>query len=68
MKKRAYISVYNKTDIEKLALRLQNAGWEIVSTGNTANYLINHGINVVESSSITGFSELLGGKVKSLHP
>ena len=68
MKKRAYISVYDKTNVEKLAVRLQNAGWEIVSTGNTANYLVHNGVKVIESSTITGFSELLGGKVKSLHP
>ncbi|MCD8024791.1 MAG: bifunctional phosphoribosylaminoimidazolecarboxamide formyltransferase/IMP cyclohydrolase [Candidatus Gastranaerophilales bacterium] len=68
MKKRAYISVYDKTNIEKAAKTLEKAGYEIISTGNTCKYLKEKGINAIESSSITGFSELLSGKVKSLHP
>lgn len=68
MKKRAYISVFDKTGIVELAKRLINCGWEIVSTGNTCKILNDNGIKALESSTITGFSELLGGKVKSLHP
>lgn len=68
MKKRAYISVYDKTNIVELAKRLTQSGWEIVSTGNTCKLLCDNGIKAIESSVITGFSELLGGKVKSLHP
>lgn len=68
MKKRAYISVFDKTGIVELAKRLIDADWEIVSTGNTCKVLNDNGINATESSTITGFSELLGGKVKSLHP
>lgn len=68
MKKRAYISVYDKTNIVELAKRLTQSGWEIVSTGNTCKLLNDNGIKAIESSTITGFSELLGGKVKSLHP
>ena len=68
MKKRAYISVYDKTNIVELAKRLAENGWEIVSTGNTCKLLNDNGIKAIESSTITGFSELLGGKVKSLHP
>lgn len=68
MKKRAYISVFDKTNITELAKRLEAARWEIVSTGNTAKLLRENGIKVTESSEITGFDELLGGKVKSLHP
>lgn len=67
-KKRAYISVSDKTGIETAAGKLAESGYEIISTGNTCNYLKEKGINVVESSEITGFNELLGGKVKSLHP
>lgn len=65
---RAYISVSNKENIEILAKNLQDKKFEIISTGNTYNYLKEKGINVIESSKITGFGELLGGKVKSLHP
>ena len=65
---RAYISTFNKENIEILAKNLINKNYEIVSTGNSANYLIEHGIKVTKSETITGFNELLGGKVKSLHP
>ena len=68
MKKRAYISVFDKTNIEDLAKRLEALDYEIVSTGGTFKYLKDKGINPIESSTITGFTELLGGKVKSLHP
>jgi len=68
MKKRAYISVFDKEGIVNLAKKLQKNGWEIVSTGNTAKLLQENGINAIESSTITGFNELLEGKVKSLHP
>ncbi len=66
--KRAYITVANKENIEVLAKNLINKDYEIVSTGNTYNYLVSCGIKAAKSSDITGFSELLGGKVKSLHP
>jgi phosphoribosylaminoimidazolecarboxamide formyltransferase/IMP cyclohydrolase len=66
--KRAFISVFDKTGIVDLAKKLTAQGWEIVSTGGTYAELVQNGINAVESSTITGFDELLGGKVKSLHP
>ena len=65
---RAYISVANKEGIEVLARNLLDKKYEIISTGNTYKYLTQKGIKATESSSITGFDELLGGKVKSLHP
>ena len=68
MKKRAYISVYDKANVEIAAKKLSNLGYEIISTGNTYKYLKENGISAVESSTITGFTELLDGKVKSLHP
>lgn len=68
MKKRAYISVYDKENIEFAAKKLINLGYEILSTGNTYNYLKEKGIDAIESSTVTGFRELLSGKVKSLHP
>ncbi len=68
MRKRAYISVFDKTGIVELAHKLDKKGWEIISTGKTCAILNENGIKAVESSTITGFGELLGGKVKSLHP
>ena len=64
--KRAYISVFNKENLEILLKNLK--GWEIVATSNTAKYIKDKGFDVVESEKITGFDELLSGKVKSLHP
>ncbi len=66
--KRAYISVSNKENIEILAKNLKDKNWEIYSTSNTFKYLKDKGIDVKESSLLTGFDELLKGKVKSLHP
>ena len=67
-KKRAYISVFNKQGIEVAAKKLADLNYEIISTGNTYEYLKEKGFDVIESSTITGFRELLSGKVKSLHP
>lgn len=65
---RAYLSASDKENLEILANNLVKKGYEIYATGNTFKYLSSCGIKAVESSEITGFSELLGGKVKSLHP
>ena len=65
---KALISVYKKEGIEKLAEELSNLGYEIVSTGGTAKYLKERGINVKEVSEITAFPEILEGRVKTLHP
>lgn len=66
--KRAYISVFDKTGIVDFAKKLTAAGFEIVSTGGTFDLLCKNNIKVVESTEFTGFRELIGGKVKSLHP
>ncbi|MCP4213919.1 MAG: bifunctional phosphoribosylaminoimidazolecarboxamide formyltransferase/IMP cyclohydrolase, partial [bacterium] len=66
--KRALISVYYKDGIEKVAAKLKENGWDILSTGGTSKYLKEHGIDVVEVSSITQFPEILDGRVKTLHP
>lgn len=58
----------DKTGIEDLARALYDAGWEIVSSGGTAGYLRNKGIQVTEVSQVTDFPEILGGRVKTLHP
>ncbi|MDN8595258.1 MULTISPECIES: bifunctional phosphoribosylaminoimidazolecarboxamide formyltransferase/IMP cyclohydrolase [unclassified Corynebacterium] len=66
--KRALISVYDKTGIEELASALSEAGVEIVSTGSTAQRIKDTGANVTEVAELTGFPEVLEGRVKTLHP
>ncbi len=68
MIKRALISVYNKKNILELAEFLREHGVEILSTGGTYKYLVEKGIPVVEISEVTGFPEILDGRVKTLHP
>lgn len=66
--KRVIISVSDKTGIYDLARRLTEAGYEIISTGGTAKVLHEADINVTLISEITGFPEILEGRVKTLHP
>ncbi len=66
--KRALISVYDKTGLEKFARELAALGYEIVSSGGTAGHLREKGINVIDVSDVTGFPEMLDGRVKTLHP
>ncbi|MDD3237955.1 MAG: bifunctional phosphoribosylaminoimidazolecarboxamide formyltransferase/IMP cyclohydrolase [Candidatus Gastranaerophilales bacterium] len=67
--KRALISVFNKEGIVEFAKILtEKYDFEIISTGATYKTLTEHGINAIEVSEITGFSEMLNGKVKTLHP
>lgn len=66
--KRALISVFFKEGIEVIARKLEENGWDIISTGGTSKYLQEHGIDVKEVSSITDFPEILDGRVKTLHP
>ncbi len=66
--KRALISVTDKSNIVELASFLQNGGVEIISTGGTKKLLESSGIKVVSVSEVTGFPEILGGRVKTLHP
>lgn len=69
MKKRALISVWDKTGISDFAKKLsKDFNYEIVSTGSTAALLKENGIEVIEVKEVTGFDEMLGGKVKTLHP
>lgn len=69
MTKRAIISVFDKTGIVDFAQKLQKEfGYEIVSTGATAKLLNENGIKTTEVSEITGYQEMLSGKVKTLHP
>ena len=66
--KRALISVYDKTGLEELARALGQAGVEIVSTGSTAKRIADAGVAVTEVADVTGFPEVLDGRVKTLHP
>ena len=66
--RRALVSVYDKTRLLEIGKVLSNAGIEILSTGSTAATLAAEGITVTEVSSYTGFPEIMGGRVKTLHP
>jgi phosphoribosylaminoimidazolecarboxamide formyltransferase/IMP cyclohydrolase len=66
--RRALISVYDKTGLEDLAQGLHDAGVEIVSTGSTAARIRELGVPVTAVDEVTGFPEILGGRVKTLHP
>ena len=66
--RRALVSVSDKTGVADLARGLAEAGYEIVSTGGTAAMLEEAGLQIVRVSAITGFPEILDGRVKTLHP
>ena len=66
--RRALVSVYDKTGLEDLARGLSLAGVEIVSTGSTAKTIAAAGVPVTAVDSVTGFPEVLDGRVKTLHP
>lgn len=68
MSKRALISVYNKSMILDFAKGLTELGFEIVSTGGTKKYLSDNGVKVITVEDLTGFPEILGGRVKTLNP
>jgi formyltetrahydrofolate-dependent phosphoribosylglycinamide formyltransferase len=65
---RALLSVSDKTGIAEFARGLSELGIEIVSTGGTAQALASAGVAVREVSDLTGFPEIMGGRVKTLHP
>ncbi|RMH18801.1 MAG: bifunctional phosphoribosylaminoimidazolecarboxamide formyltransferase/IMP cyclohydrolase PurH [Acidobacteria bacterium] len=65
---RALISVYDKRDLDRFARALTAMGIEILSTGGTRRFLEEAGIEVTPVSAITGFPEILDGRVKTLHP
>jgi len=67
-KKRALISVSDKNGLIEFATGLSNLGFEIISTGGTASALAQAGISVLNVSDVTGFPEMLEGRVKTLHP
>ncbi|MEO6625692.1 MAG: bifunctional phosphoribosylaminoimidazolecarboxamide formyltransferase/IMP cyclohydrolase [Burkholderiaceae bacterium] len=65
---KALLSVSDKTGIVELATALQSLGIDLVSTGGTASLLASHGLQVTEVTELTGFPEMLDGRVKTLHP
>lgn len=67
-KKLALISVSDKTDLAAFAKGIKKLGFDIVSTGGTAEFLRKNGIKVVEVQDLTGYPKMLEGRVKSLHP
>jgi phosphoribosylaminoimidazolecarboxamide formyltransferase/IMP cyclohydrolase len=66
--RRALISVYDKTGLVDLARGLHEAGVDIVSTGSSAKTIADEGIPVTPVEEVTGFPEVLDGRVKTLHP
>ncbi|MEI8371051.1 MAG: hypothetical protein WCJ31_21705, partial [Planctomycetia bacterium] len=66
--RRVLVSVFDKTGIDRLAKALKAAGVRVASTGGTSTALSSHGVEVEDVSAITGFPEVLDGRVKTLHP
>ena len=66
--RRALVSVFDKRGLDRLAAALAAAGVEVVSTGSTAAAFEAHGLAVTRVEELTGFPELLDGRVKTLHP
>jgi phosphoribosylaminoimidazolecarboxamide formyltransferase/IMP cyclohydrolase len=65
---RALISVWDKSGVAELARGLSDLGWELVASGRTAAHLKELGFDVTRVEDVTGSPELLGGRVKTLHP
>jgi phosphoribosylaminoimidazolecarboxamide formyltransferase/IMP cyclohydrolase len=65
---RALISVYDKSGLDGFAGGLYELGWELVASGGTAAFLVEHGLPVTRLETLTGFAELLGHRVVTLHP
>ncbi|MFI5226003.1 MAG: bifunctional phosphoribosylaminoimidazolecarboxamide formyltransferase/IMP cyclohydrolase [Candidatus Limnocylindrales bacterium] len=66
--RRALLSVSDKTGLAEFAAGLHRLGFELVSTGNTARTLREAGLPVTDVAAVTGFPEMLDGRVKTLHP
>ena len=65
---KAIIAVYDKTGVDKFAASLAELGFEIYSTGGTQKAIAESGVTVQPISDLTGFPEMLDGRVKTLHP
>ena len=68
MSKKALVSVSDKTGLELLLASLCDQDYQIISTGGTAKYIREAGFEVQEVAQLTSFPEMLGGRVKTLHP
>ena len=66
--KRALVSMHDKTGLAEFGSALHEQGVELISTGGTAAKLVDAGLPVTKVSDVTGFPELFGGRVKTLHP
>ena len=66
--KTAIVSVYDKTGVVNLCQGLVASGWTILSTGGTEKALKDANVPVTAVSDVTKFPEILGGRVKTLHP
>ena len=66
--KRALVSVTDKTGVVDFCKELEKLGYEIVSTGGTKKVLLEGGVKAIDISDVTGFPEILSGRVKTLHP
>jgi phosphoribosylaminoimidazolecarboxamide formyltransferase / IMP cyclohydrolase len=68
MKKRAILSVYDKTGLVEFATGLAALDYELVASGGTARLLRQTSLTVLDVAEVTGSPEMLGGRVKTLHP
>jgi phosphoribosylaminoimidazolecarboxamide formyltransferase/IMP cyclohydrolase len=68
MLRRALLSVSDKGGLAAFAAQLHRRGFELLSTGGTARMLVDEGLPVREVASYTGFPEMMGGRIKTLHP
>ncbi|MCB1510176.1 MAG: bifunctional phosphoribosylaminoimidazolecarboxamide formyltransferase/IMP cyclohydrolase, partial [Hyphomicrobiaceae bacterium] len=66
--RRALLSVSDKSGLIPFAEALADAGVELLSTGGTAKALTEHGLRVIDVADYTGFPEMMGGRLKTLHP
>ena len=66
--KKALVSVFYKTGLDKIVNKLSELGVEIYSTGGTKTFIENLGVSVKSVESLTGYPSILGGRVKTLHP
>ena len=67
-RRRALVSVSDKSQLLEFVKGLTHLNFEIISTGGTAQYLRDGGVIVTDIDSVTGFPEILEGRVKTLHP
>ncbi len=68
MSKKALLSLSDKTGVLEFAKELKELGYEIISTGGTFSYLSENGVAVTPIQDVTGFPEIMNGRVKTLHP